>query len=74
MQPRSIPRGGDRYDVREQVDSDLESAGADISHLFTAASRLLSQLSGEIGFVVAPDDLPTVVKSLRFLPVAPGKG
>ena len=41
-------------DVREQVDSDLESAGADVSRLFTAASRLLSQLSGEIGFVVAP--------------------
>jgi heat-inducible transcriptional repressor len=44
-----------------------------MSRLFTAASRLLSQLSGEIGFVVAPDALHTVVKSLRFLAVAPGK-
>jgi heat-inducible transcriptional repressor len=60
-------------DVRERVDSDLDSAGADVSQLFTAASRLLSQLSGEIGFVVAPDALHTVVKSLRFLAVAPGK-
>jgi heat-inducible transcriptional repressor len=60
-------------EVREQVDSDLDSAGADVSRLFTAASRLLSQLSGEVGFVVAPDALHTVVKSLRFLGVAPGK-
>ena len=60
-------------DVREQVDADLDLAGGDVSHLFTAASRLLSQLSGEVGFVVAPDALHTVVKSLRFLAVAPGK-
>ena len=60
-------------DVREQVDSDLDLAGADVSRLFTAASRLLSQLSGEVGFVVAPDALHTVVRSLRFLAVAPGK-
>jgi heat-inducible transcriptional repressor len=59
--------------VREQVDSDLDSAEGDVSRLFTAASRLLSQLSGEVGFVVAPDALHTVVKSLRFLGVAPGK-
>ena len=60
-------------DVREQVGSDLDTAGADVSQLFTAASRLLSQLSGEVGFVVAPDALHTVIKSLRFLAVAPGK-
>ena len=60
-------------DVREQVDSDLTSAGADVPRLFQAASRLLSKLSGEVGFVVAPDALHTVVDSLRFLPVAPGK-
>lgn len=60
-------------DVRQQVDSDLASAGADVTRLFQAASRLLSQLSGEVGFVVAPDALHTVVKSLRFLPVAPRK-
>jgi heat-inducible transcriptional repressor len=60
-------------DVREQVGSDLDSAGGDVSRLFSAASRLLSQLSGEVGFVVAPDALHTVVKSLRFLAVAPGK-
>ena len=60
-------------DVREQVDSDLDLAGADVTRLFTAASRLLSRLSGEVGFVVAPDALHTVVKSLRFLAVAPGK-
>ncbi|HTY40466.1 MAG TPA: heat-inducible transcriptional repressor HrcA, partial [Thermoanaerobaculia bacterium] len=60
-------------DVREQVDSDLDSAGGDVSRLFSAASRLLSHLSGEVGFVVAPDALHTVVKSLRFLAVAPGK-
>lgn len=60
-------------DVREQVDSDLASAGGDVSGLFQAASRLLSRLSGEVGFVVAPDALHTVIKSLRFLAVAPGK-
>ena len=60
-------------DVREQVDSDLASAGADVPGLFQAASRVLSRLSGEVGFVVAPDALHTVVKSLRFLAVAPGK-
>jgi len=60
-------------DVREQVDSDLASAGGEISGLYQAASRLLSRLSGEIGFVVAPDAFHTVVKSLRFLSVAPGK-
>ncbi len=60
-------------DVREQVGSDLDMAGGDVSRLFTAASRLLSQLSGEVGFVVAPDALHTVIKSLRFLVVAPGK-
>ena len=60
-------------DVREQVDSDLSSAGADVPRLFQAASRLLSRLSGEVGFVVAPDALHTVVDGLRFLPVAPGK-
>src|SRR5713101_2746697 len=60
-------------DVREQVDSDLSSAGSDVPRLFHAASRLLSRLSGEVGFVVAPDALHTVVDSLRFLPVAPGK-
>lgn len=60
-------------DVRERVDSDLASAGADVPGLFQAASRLLSRLSGEVGFVVAPDALHTVVKSLRFLSVAPGK-
>lgn len=60
-------------EVREQVDSDLDSAGGDVSRLFTAASRLLSQLSGEVGFVVAPDALHTIIKSLRFLAVAPGK-
>jgi heat-inducible transcriptional repressor len=60
-------------EIREQVDSDLDSAGGDVSRLFTAASRLLSELSGEVGFVVAPDELHTVIKSLRFLAVAPGK-
>ena len=60
-------------DVREQVDSDLSSAGADVPRLFQAASRLLSRLSGEVGFVVAPDALHTVVDGLRFLPVAPGR-
>ena len=60
-------------EVREQVDSDLASAGADLTGLFQAASRLLSRLSGEVGFVVAPDALHTIVKSLRFLSVAPGK-
>lgn len=60
-------------DVREQVDFDLASAGADVARLFQAASRLLSRLSGEVGFVVAPDALHTVVKSVRFLSVAPGK-
>jgi heat-inducible transcriptional repressor len=60
-------------DVREQVDSDLSSAGADTPRLFQAASRILSRLSGEVGFVVAPDALHTVVDALRFLPVAPGK-
>ena len=60
-------------DVREQVGSDLDTAGGDVSQLFTAASRLLSQLSGEVGFVVAPDALHSVIKSLRFLAVAPGK-
>ncbi len=60
-------------DVREQVDSDLASAGSDVTRLFKAASRLLSQLSGEVGFVVAPDALHTVVRSVRFLTVAPGK-
>ena len=60
-------------DVREQVGSDLDLAGGDVSRLFTAASKLLSQFSGEIGFVVAPDALHTVIRSLRFLAVAPGK-
>jgi heat-inducible transcriptional repressor len=60
-------------DVREQVDSDLSSAGADVPRLYQTASRLLSRLSGEVGFVVAPDALHTVVDSLRFVPVAPGK-
>ena len=60
-------------EVREQVDSDLDSAGGDVRRLFAAASRLLSELSGEVGFVVAPDALHTIVKSLRFLAVAPGK-
>ena len=60
-------------DIREQVDSDLTMAGADVPRLFQAASRLLSRLSGEVGFVVAPDALHTVVDGLRFLPVAPGK-
>jgi heat-inducible transcriptional repressor len=60
-------------DVREQVDSDLASAGADVTRLFQASSRLLSRLSGEVGFVVAPDAVHTRVRSLRFLGVAPGK-
>jgi heat-inducible transcriptional repressor len=60
-------------DVREQIDSDLALAGADVRHLFQAASQLLSRFSGEVGFVVAPDALHTVIKSLRFLWVAPRK-
>jgi heat-inducible transcriptional repressor len=60
-------------DVREEVDSDLAMAGGDVPRLFQAASRLLSRLSGEVGFVVAPDALHTVVRSIRFLAVAPGK-
>jgi len=60
-------------DIRAQVDSDLACAGADVTRLFEAACRLLSRLSGEVGFLVAPDDLHTVIKSLRFLAVAPGK-
>ncbi len=59
--------------IREQVDSDLASAGPEVTGLFQTASRLLSRLSGEVGFVVAPDALHTVLKSLRFLAVAPGK-
>jgi heat-inducible transcriptional repressor len=59
--------------VREQVDSDLASAGPEVTGLFQTASRLLSRLSGEVGFVVAPDALHTVLKTLRFLSVAPGK-
>ncbi|MGH9399754.1 MAG: heat-inducible transcriptional repressor HrcA [Thermoanaerobaculia bacterium] len=59
--------------VREQIDSDLASAGADVRRLFQAASQLLSRLSGEVGFVVAPDALHTVIQSLRFLTVAPRK-
>ncbi|HTO76999.1 MAG TPA: heat-inducible transcriptional repressor HrcA [Thermoanaerobaculia bacterium] len=60
-------------DLREQIDSDLASAGGDITRLFQATSRLLGELAGEVGFVVAPDDLHTVLKSLRFLSVAPRK-
>ena len=60
-------------DLREQVDSDLASAGGDVVRLFEATSRLLAQLAGEVGFVVAPDELHTVLKSLRFLGVAPHK-
>jgi len=60
-------------DIREQVDFDLASAGADMPGLFQAASRVLSRLAGEVGFVVAPDALHTVVRSLRFISVAPGK-
>lgn len=60
-------------DVREQIDSDLALAGADVRRLFQAASHLLSRLSGEVGFVVAPDAVHTVIKSLRFLWVAPHK-
>jgi heat-inducible transcriptional repressor len=60
-------------DLREQVDSDLASAGGDLTRLFQATSRLLAQLAGEVGFVVAPDALHTVLKSLRFLSVAPRK-
>jgi heat-inducible transcriptional repressor len=60
-------------EVREQIDMDLASAGADVRRLFQAASQLLSRLSGEVGFVVAPDALHTVIKSLRFLWVAPRK-
>jgi heat-inducible transcriptional repressor len=60
-------------DLREQVDSDLASAGGDITRLFQATSRLLAELAGEVGFVVAPDALHTVLKSLRFLSVAPRK-
>jgi heat-inducible transcriptional repressor len=60
-------------DLREQVDSDLASAGGDLTRLFEATSRLLAELAGEVGFVVAPDALHTVLKSLRFLSVAPGK-
>jgi heat-inducible transcriptional repressor len=59
--------------VRDRVDSDLASAGPEVTGLFQTASRLLSHLSGEVGFVVAPDALHTVLKSLRFLSVAPGK-
>jgi heat-inducible transcriptional repressor len=59
--------------IREQVDSDLASAGPEVTGLFQMASHLLSSLSGEVGFVVAPDALHTVLKSLRFLSVAPGK-
>src|SRR5438093_3924377 len=59
--------------IREQVDSDLASAGPEVNGLFQMASRLLSRLSGEVGFVVAPDALHTVLKTLRFLSVAPGK-
>src|SRR6201993_5100134 len=39
-------------DLREQVDSDLASAGGDVVRLFEATSRLLAQLAGEVGFVV----------------------
>ncbi len=60
-------------DLREQVDSDLASAQGDITRLFQATSRLLAELADEVGFVVAPDALHTVVKSLRFLSVAPRK-
>lgn len=59
--------------LRERVDSDLASAGPEVTGLFQTASRLLSRFSGEVGFVVAPDALHTVLKSLRFLWVAPGK-
>jgi heat-inducible transcriptional repressor len=59
--------------VRERVDSDLASAGPGVTGLFQTTSRLLSRLSGEVGFVIAPDALHTVLKSLRFLSVAPGK-
>jgi heat-inducible transcriptional repressor len=61
------------HEIREQVDSDLALAGAEVTEIFQAASRILSRLSGEVGFVVAPDALHTVVKSLRFLSVAPRK-
>lgn len=60
-------------DLREQVDSDLASAGGDVGRLFEATSRLLAELAGEVGFVVAPDELHTVLRSLRFLSVAPRK-
>jgi heat-inducible transcriptional repressor len=44
-----------------------------VTRLLQASSRLLSRLSGEVGFVVAPDAVHTRVRSLRFLAVAPGK-
>jgi heat-inducible transcriptional repressor len=65
MQARPLPARERRY-----IDGTLSATPADSEQLMEVATRLLSELSQQVGIVVTPALGDTVLKAIEFIPVA----
>jgi heat-inducible transcriptional repressor len=65
MEARSVPAKERRY-----IQDNLKGKAADADQLLNTASHLLSELSSQVGIVVAPAIGETVLKAVDFVPIA----
>ncbi|HVF58649.1 MAG TPA: heat-inducible transcriptional repressor HrcA [Thermoanaerobaculia bacterium] len=65
MQARRLPARERRY-----IDESLQSSPADAGQIMESATKLLSELSHQVGIVVTPALGETVLKAIDFLPLS----
>jgi heat-inducible transcriptional repressor len=65
MEARAVPAKERRY-----IQDNLKGRAADADQLLGTASHLLSELSSQVGIVVAPAIGETVLKAVDFVPIA----
>jgi heat-inducible transcriptional repressor len=65
MEARAVPAKERRY-----IQDNLQGKAADADQLLGTASHLLSELSSQVGIVVAPAIGETVLKAVDFVPIA----
>jgi heat-inducible transcriptional repressor len=65
MEARTVPGKERRY-----IEESLKGGGFDAGELMGTASHLLSELSSQVGIVVAPVMGETVLKAVDFIPVS----
>jgi heat-inducible transcriptional repressor len=65
MEARAVPARERRY-----IQDNLKGGAADADQLLGTASHLLSELSSQVGIVIAPAIGETVLKAVDFVPIA----